>query len=140
MKSPAQIDREIADSQERARLERRVRRVLAKWEPIVGARVAEFHVKKMRAFASTNVRDRRLWVSQALARMSPADLEYVIVHELAHLRSADLARERGEDPEVGSGHDAHFYAILDRHLPSWRLRHERLRSGTIVARELPGMR
>ena len=131
MKTARQLDREIADSQERQRLSHRVQKLLDKWQPILGVRVSEFRVKKMRAFGSLNVRDRRLWISQSLATMSPADLEYVVVHELVHL----LIRE-----EEGSGHDTRFYAIMDRHLPGWRRRHLRLRSGDgVVAVALPGM-
>ncbi len=140
MKSARQLDREIADQQERDRLTRRVQRLIDKWQPILGTHLAEFRVKKMRAFATLNVRDGRLWVSQALVTMSPADLEYVVVHELVHLLVADRARTEGDDPEAGSGHDARFYATLDRYLPTWRRRHARLRSGDgVVARDLPGM-
>ena len=140
MKSARQLDREIADHQERVRLSRRVQRLLDKWQPILGVQLREFRLKKMRAFASLNVRDSRLWVSQSVTGMSPADLEYVIVHELAHLRAADLARSEGADPEKGSGHDVRFYALMDRYLPTWRRRHARLRSDEgVVARGLPGM-
>lgn len=125
------LDREIADHQERDRLTRRVRKLLDKWEPIVGVHVRDLRVKKMRAFASLNVRDGRLWISQSLATASPGDLEYVVVHELVHLLFPE---------EEGSGHDARFYAAMDRYLPSWRRAHKRLRApeGTI-ARDLPGM-
>jgi predicted metal-dependent hydrolase len=125
-----QLDREIADLQTRARLIGRVRRLLDKWEPAIGVRVSDVRVKKMRAFATLNVKDRRLWVSQSLADMPAKDIEYVVVHELVHLL----------DPrEEGSGHDARFYARLDRYLPGWRRRHARLRSGDVVARDLPKM-
>jgi predicted metal-dependent hydrolase len=138
-KTPGQLDREIADYQERTRLARRVQRLLDKWQPILGVHLGEFHIKKMRAFASTNVRDSRLWVGQALADMSPADLEYVIVHELVHLRVGDIARDEGTDPEAGSGHDARFYTLMDQYLPTWRRRHARLRSSAgVVAGKLPG--
>jgi predicted metal-dependent hydrolase len=130
MKTARQLDREIADHQERDQLTRRVQKLLDKWQPIIGVHVPELHIRKMRAFGSMNVRDGRLWVSQALAQMSPADLEYVIVHELVHY----LLHEKG------SGHDATFYALMDRFLPSWRRRHARLTSADgRVARPLPGM-
>ena len=141
MKNFRQLDREIADHQERVRLTRRVQRLVDKWQSILGVYLGEFHIKKMRAFASSNVRDRRLWVSQALADMSLADLEYVIVHELVHLRVSDMARAEGSDPEAGSGHNARFYDLLDQYLPTWRRRHARLRSpGGVVAVKLPGQR
>jgi len=140
-KTPRQLDREIADHQERARLTRRVQRLLDKWQPILGVRLGEFRIRKMRAFASSNVRDSRLWVSQSLVGMSPADLEYVIVHELMHLRVSDMARAKGIDPEVGSGHNELFYGLMDQYLPTWRRRHARLRSpGGVVAVKLPGQR
>lgn len=130
-KTARQLDREIADHEERDRLSRRVQKLLDKWQPIIGVHVTEARVKKMQAFGSLNVRDRRLWVSQTLATMSPADLEYVIVHELVHLRIRE---------EEGSGHDARFYVLMDRYLPGWRRRHTRLRSSDgVIARELPGM-
>lgn len=138
-KRPCQLDREIADHQERTRLSRRVQSLLDKWQPILGVHLGEFRVKKMRAFASTNVRESRLWVSQALADMSPADLEYVVVHELVHLRVSDIARAEGLDPETGSGHNTRFYGLMDHYLPTWRRRHARLRSPAgVVAGKLPG--
>jgi predicted metal-dependent hydrolase len=131
VKTARQLDREIADHRERDRLARRVQKLLDKWQPIIGVRVPEVRVKKMRAFGSLNVRNGRLWISQSLATMSPADLEYVIVHELVHL----LIRQ-----DEGSGHDARFYALMDRYLPRWRRRHAGLRSGDgTVASPLPGM-
>ena len=131
MKTARQLDREIADNQERQQLARRVQKLLDKWQPILGVRVSEFRVKKMQAFGSLNVREGRLLISQSLARMPKADLEYVVVHELVHM----LIRE-----EEGSGHDERFYAIMDRYLPGWRRRHARLRSPDgVVARPLPGM-
>ena len=131
MKTERQLDREIADLRERDRLTRRVQKLLDKWQPILGVRVADFRIRKMRPFGSLNLPERRLWVSQSLAAMSPADLKYVVVHELVHL----LIRE-----EEGSGHDERFYALMDRYLPSWRRRHARLRSGEgIVASKLPGL-
>ena len=138
-KTPRQLDREIADHQERARLSKRVQRLLDKWQPILGVHLGEFHIKKMRAFASTNVQESRLWISQALVNMTPADLEYVIVHELAHLRISDIARAEGLDPEAGSGHDKRFYDLMDHFLPTWRRRHARLHSPAgVVAGKLPG--
>jgi predicted metal-dependent hydrolase len=131
-KTSRQLDREIEDHQERARLSRRVQKLLDKWQPILGVEVREFRIKKMRSFGSLNPPDRRLWISQALAGMSDAALEYVVVHELVHLLI--------DEGPVGSGHDDRFYAIMDRYLPTWRRRHVQLRGPDgIVAGRLPGM-
>jgi len=131
VKTPRQLDREIADHQERTRLQKCVQKILDKWQPILGVTLSEFRIKKMRSFGSLNLPERRLWISQSLADMSPGDLEYVVVHELVHLLVND---------EKGSGHDERFYARMDHYLPSWRRRHTRLRSGDgITASKLPGM-
>lgn len=127
----SRLEREIADELERSRLSARVQKLLAKWQPVLGVRVREFRIKKMTSWASLNPPDRRLWISQALATMSDAALEYVIVHELVHLLI--------DEGPAGSGHDDRFYALMDRHLPTWRRRHARLRSaGGVVAARLPG--
>ena len=132
MKSPRQLDAEIADELQRSRLAARVQKLLDKWQPILGVSVREFRIKKMTSWGSLNPPERRLWIGQALATMSDAALEYVIVHELMHL-------VLDEGPE-GSGHDERFYALMDQHLPTWRRRHARLRSGDgVVAGKLPGM-
>jgi predicted metal-dependent hydrolase len=129
-KTASQLDREIANHQERGRLNRRIQKLLNKWQAILGVRVHEFHVKKMNSWGSLNPRDRRLWISGALATMSDAALEYVIVHELVHLMI--------DEGPAGSGHDDRFYALMDRYLPTWRRRHASLRSGDVVAGKLPG--
>lgn len=126
------LDREIADHQERARLSKRIQRLLDKWQPILGVEVHEFHIKKMTSWGSSNPRARRLWVSQMLASMSNASLELVVVHELMHMLI-------NEGP-VGSGHDARFYAYMDHYLPTWRRRQARLRSSDgVVAGKLPNL-
>jgi predicted metal-dependent hydrolase len=131
-KTPRQLDREITDHQERARLSGRVQGLLDRWQPILGVKVREFRIKKMRQFGSLNPRDRRLWISQALAGMSDAALEYVVVHELVHLLI--------DEGPAGSGHDERFYTLMDCYLPTWRRRHARLRSPTgVVAGKLPGL-
>jgi len=132
VKSSRQLDHEIADALERSRLAARVQKLLDKWQPILGVRIREFRIKKMTSWGSLNPPDRRLWVSQALATMSDAALEYVLVHELMHLLI--------DEGPAGSGHDDRFYALMDRYLPTWRRRHTRLHSpGGVVAGKLPRM-
>lgn len=104
------LDREIADGLARDRLAARARKLVAKWAPRLGVRIDEIRVRKMRSFwASINERDHRMWISSELAAQSPAVFEYTIVHELVHL--------------LTDGHDAKFYALMDRHLPGWRRVH-----------------
>lgn len=110
-KTARQLDQEIAEHQDRERLLKRVQKLLDKWQPILGVKIREVHIKKMKTYwGSTNEHDSRMWISLELAHKSPAYLEYVVVHELVHL--------------LTDGHDAHFYELMDRHMPGWRKRHE----------------
>ena len=48
----------------------------------------------------------KIWLNLQLAKKPPECLEYVILHELAHLKVKD--------------HGPEFVAILDRYMPMWR--------------------
>ena len=67
--------------------------------------ILEFRIKNMKTrWGTCNIKDRRIWLSLALAKKPPICLEYVIVHELSHL--------------FEKGHNKRFYAILDGYFPS----------------------
>jgi predicted metal-dependent hydrolase len=111
MKTARQLEREIAEHRAREDLLARVRKLLAKWQPILGVKVGEVHTRKMKSYwASINEHDKRMWVSLDLASQPPKYLEYVVVHELVHM--------------LTDGHDAKFYALMDQHLPGWRKTHQ----------------
>lgn len=80
---------------------------LDKWQYILGVHVAAWGIKKMKTkWGSCNATDRRLWFNLELIKKPECCLEYIVVHELIHLR---IRR-----------HDAEFTALLDQHLPLWR--------------------
>lgn len=81
--------------------------LIAKWEPIMGVKVAEWGVKQMKTrWGSCNVKDRRIWLNLELAKKSPDCLEYIVVHEMVHL----LERK----------HSQRFYDLMDGFLPQWK--------------------
>jgi predicted metal-dependent hydrolase len=91
----------------RARLKALIPPLLEKWQPVLGVQAAAWGVKKMKTrWGSCNPTARRIWLNLELAKKPERCLEYVVVHELAHL----LERR----------HDARFTAVLDRYLPQWR--------------------
>ena len=64
-----------------------------KWQPIVGAHANEIRLKKMHTrWGSCNTRARRIWLSVYLPAYPIECTEYVIVHELCHLRHANHSR------------------------------------------------
>ncbi len=87
--------------------------LIARWEPVIGVRVADWGVKKMKTrWDSCNIRDRRVWLNLELAKKPPHCLEYVLVHEMVHL----LERR----------HNDRFKELMDQFLPRWRLYRDEL--------------
>ena len=91
----------------RTYLKEEIPKLIEKWEPIMGVSVAEFGVKRMKTrWGTCNIRDRRIWLSLALAEKSPELLEYVVVHEMVHLH------ERL--------HNQRFKNFMTQFLPNWK--------------------
>lgn len=81
--------------------------LIAKWEAALGVRVAGWGIRRMKTHWGTcNPSAGRVWLNLELAKKPPRCLEYVVVHEMAHL----LQRR----------HNDHFHGLLDRHLAGWR--------------------
>jgi hypothetical protein len=80
--------------------------LLAKWQPIMGVQASDWGIKAMKTrWGTCNTRDKRIWLSLMLAKASPECIEYVLVHELAHL--------------IEANHSPRFHAIMTQFLPSW---------------------
>jgi predicted metal-dependent hydrolase len=89
--------------------------LLEKWQAVLGVRANEFGIKKMKTkWGTCNIEARRIWVNLELAKKPASCLEYIIVHELAHL--------------LERNHTERFTAIMDRHLPTWRMSRKELNS------------
>lgn len=89
--------------------------LLEKWQTILGVRANEFGIKKMKTkWGTCNIEARRIWVNLELAKKPASCLEYIVVHELTHL--------------LERNHTERFTAIMDRHLPSWRMSRKELNS------------
>ena len=91
----------------REQLKSRIPLLLEKWQPILGVQAAAWGIRKMKTkWGSCNPTSGRVWFNLELAKKPESCLEYIVVHELLHLR---VRR-----------HDAEFAGLLDEHLPSWR--------------------
>ena len=91
----------------RAQLCARAERLVPLWEARTGLVCNEWRTKDMKTrWGTCNTRDRRIWLNVQLAKYPPECVEYIILHELAHLREPS--------------HGAAFKAILDEHMPNWR--------------------
>jgi hypothetical protein len=72
-------------------------------------------------WGSCNPVARRIWLNLELAKKPVGCLEYVVVHELAHL--------------IERGHGERFTRILNEHLPQWRARRRDLNSAPLAHEE-----
>lgn len=89
--------------------------LVAKWERTLGVNVTRFFVRQMKTrWGSCNPRKRTMRLNTELAKKPRECLEYVVVHEMAHLLEAT--------------HNARFIALMDRVMPNWQSCRQRLNS------------
>ena len=80
--------------------------LIAKWEPLMGVKVNRFFVRRMKTkWGSCNPDAGNIRLNTELAKKPPECLEYIIVHEMAHL--------------LEPTHNARFRALMDRFMPKW---------------------
>lgn len=91
----------------RIRLREDLAPLVEKWRAELGVDLRDWSLRRMKTrWGSCNVRSRRVVFSLELAKRPVECLEYLVVHELAHL--------------IESGHGSRFKAILDEKLPDWK--------------------
>lgn len=85
--------------------------LLARWEPLMGVKAERFHVQRMKTrWGSCNHKARTIRLNTELAKKPVECLEYIVVHELAHL--------------LEPTHNARFIALMDRFMPNWKFYRE----------------
>lgn len=103
----------ILDEWYRSQLKASLPTLIEKWEKKMKVKVKEFGIKKMRTkWGTCNREAKRIWLNLELAKKPSECLEYIVVHEMAHL----LERH----------HNERFIAHIDRLLPEWRFFKEAL--------------
>jgi predicted metal-dependent hydrolase len=97
----------------RQELRREAEGRIEKWAAVVDVHVDDWRIRRMRTkWGSCNVDAARVWLNLELAKKAPQCLDYVIVHELVHLRERK--------------HSVRFEQLMDRALPTWRTQREEL--------------
>lgn len=80
---------------------------LPKWESITGLHCDSWQTKYMTTrWGTCNTNTRKIWLNLQLAKKPTECLEYVILHELTHLKIRN--------------HSKDFVAIMDHYMPYWR--------------------
>jgi hypothetical protein len=81
--------------------------LVAKWERLMGAKVARIFVRRMKTkWGSCNPRAHTIRLNTALAKKPRECLEYIVVHEMVHL--------------LEPTHNGRFVALMDQFMPKWR--------------------
>ncbi|WP_281711651.1 M48 family metallopeptidase, partial [Dermacoccus nishinomiyaensis] len=87
--------------------------VIATWEDKLGLSVPKWSIRRMKTkWGSCNRETRHIWFNTELAKKHPDCVEYIVVHEMTHY--------------LERGHGERFTKLMDRELPDWRSRRERL--------------
>jgi predicted metal-dependent hydrolase len=103
----------------REQLKELVPPLLDKWQKNLDAQVDDWAIKKMKTrWGTCNAEARRIWLNLELVKKPAQCLEYIVVHELAHL--------------IERHHNDRFIAIMDKHLPQWRLYRAELNSAPLA--------
>lgn len=105
--------RAVVEAWYRSQIKAAVPGLLERWETQLGVSVARFFVQRMKTtWGTCNARARTIRLNTELAKKPPECLEYIVVHELAHL--------------LVPRHNARFVTLMDRVLPSWRFQRQAL--------------
>lgn len=105
--------RSLLDRWHREQLRQAIPDVLAKWEPKVGVTVPKWSIRRMKTkWGSCNRESGHIWFNVELAKKNPESLEYIAIHEMTHL--------------LERGHGDRFTDLMDKFLPDWRVRRDRL--------------
>ena len=89
------------------------------WERKIGVTIDEIRIKRMKTlWGSCNVEAKRIWLNLELAKKPASCLVYILVHEMIHL--------------IERKHNDRFTALMDEHLPQWRLYRDELNSAPLA--------
>lgn len=104
---------ELFEGWYREQLKNAVCPLLAKWQPLLKVTVNRFFVQRMRTkWGSCNPTARHIRLNTELAKKPPECLEYIVVHEMAHL--------------LEPTHTRRFIALMNRFMPKWQFYREAL--------------
>ena len=104
---------EIVANWYRTQMREAVPSLIDRWAPVMGVKVEGFYVQQMKTkWGSCNHSAGTIRLNTELAKKPKECLEYVVVHEMAHL--------------LEPTHNARFIALMEQFMPNWRLRRDHL--------------
>ena len=107
------MKQEVVAQWYREQIKAAVRELIAKWEPMMGVKVERIFVQKMKTkWGSCNPNTRSIRLNTDLAKKPHECLEYIVVHEMAHL--------------LEPTHSSRFVVLMDQLMPKWRFYRDEL--------------
>jgi predicted metal-dependent hydrolase len=105
--------KEVLERWYREQIKEIVPRLIAKWERIIGVKVQDFYVRRMKTkWGSCSASAGTIRFNSELAKKPRECLEYIVVHEMVHL----LERT----------HNQRFVSLMDQFVPRWPSRRDLL--------------
>ena len=102
----------------RSLLKKKIEIYLPKWEKITGLYCDSWQTKYMTTrWGTCNTNTRKIWLNLQLAKKPIECLEYVILHELVHLKIRN--------------HNKDFVAMMDQYMPYWSEIRNKLNASTL---------
>lgn len=103
----------VMDEWYRGEVKAAVPPLIAKWERLMNVEVASFSVRKMKTlWGSCSPNSKTIRLNLELAKKPGECLEYIVVHEMAHL--------------LESTHNARFVKLMNQFMPKWQSRRQML--------------
>lgn len=103
----------IIDAWYREQLKKNVPQLIARWEPLLGVKVERFFVQRMKTkWGSCNHKAHSIRLNTELSKKPKEYLEYVIVHEMAHL--------------LEPTHNSRFIRLMDQFMSKWQFYRDKL--------------
>lgn len=124
LRPAASVDQKqkVMDAWYREQLKAAVPALVAKWEKALGVKAGKVFVQRMKTkWGSCSPGAGNVRLNTDLAKKPLPCLEYIVSHELTHL----LERH----------HNDRFTALMDAHMPQWRLYREMLNSLPLAHQE-----
>jgi len=98
---------EILEAWYREQIRAAMPELIAKWEPVMGVKVGRVFVQRMKTkWGSCNPSSGAIRLNTELAKKPPECLEYIVVHEMAHL--------------LEHTHNTRFTSLMDLFMPQWQ--------------------
>ena len=112
-KYDSQKRKQILESWLRKNLRSRLIPFIDKWEEQLGVNTKEWKIKKMKTkWGSCNQEAKRVWFNLELSKVDDYALDYVVMHELVHLKVRN--------------HGKQFIQILKKNMSDWEQRKAQL--------------